>query len=218
MAVLLIEDEPELSNRLKSALTQSGFIVDAVHDGETGLEYAQSVEYEAIVLDLGLPKMPGLEVLKRLRAAGGKAPVLILTARNSWTDRVEGLNLGADDYLGKPFQAPEVIARVRALVRRSLAQPNPVLQAGGITLDTSAAEAAFEGKTVQLTAFELRLLTYLMQRAGRIVAQADIIDHVYNMSDARESNTVEVYVARLRKKLGRDSIQTIRGLGYRIAP
>jgi DNA-binding response OmpR family regulator len=172
--------------------------------------------YDAVVLDLGLPQLSGMQVLKRWRSAGRAMPVLVLTARGAWTERVEGLNAGADDYLGKPFHAAEVIARLRALIRRASATTSPILRHGNISLDPSAGVVDVGGSPVALTALELKVLTYLMHRIGRITSQADLLDHVYGMDDIRDANTIEVYIGRLRRKLGRDLIQTVRGLGYRI--
>jgi two-component system, OmpR family, response regulator len=216
MRVLLVEDDRELSQRLKSVLTEAGGVVDCVFDGDEALYYGQNTPYDCIVLDLGLPILSGLQVLKAWRDGGLTTPVLILTARNSWTERVEGLNLGADDYLGKPFQAAEVVARLRALVRRSAGQASSALRVGDLVLDPGAGSAQYNGTTVDLTARELRILSFLMQRAGRIVPQSELIDHTYAWSETRESNTIEVYIARLRRKFGKDVIRTVRGLGYRM--
>lgn len=198
------------------ALADAGFAVDHAADGETGRILGETNDFEAAVLDLGLPVLPGLEVLKAWRRAGVNTPVLVLTARDAWTDRVEGLNAGADDYLGKPFQSAEVVARLRALTRRAAGRAQPLLTRGEITLDPAAGQVRLKGQAVDLTARELMVLTYLMHRTGRIVSQGELADHVYALDDTRESNTIEVYVARLRKKLGKDVIRTIRGLGYRM--
>lgn len=214
--VLLIEDDAELSQRLAGRLDAAGFAVDCAHEGELGHYMGQTTAYDAVVLDLGLPRMNGLEVLRRWRAEGRTMPVLILTARGTWSERVEGLNAGADDYLGKPFEAEEVIARLRALVRRAAGNPAPVLTQAGITLDTSSGTVTLGGQPVVLTAQELKILTYLMLRAGRIVSQSDLLDHIYGQDEVRDANTIEVFIARLRRKLGRDAIRTQRGLGYRI--
>lgn len=216
MRVLLVEDDVEISRRLRASLEEAGFAVDQAFDGEEALYLGETTDIDAVVLDLGLPKLSGLDVLRKWRRAGRNMPVLVLTARDAWTDRVEGLNAGADDYLGKPFQAAEVVARLRALVRRSAGVGSPVMTLGDVMLDPTAGSASVGGRTVELTARELRILTYLMHRRGRIVPQSELMDHVYPMAEARESNTIEVYVARLRRKLGRDCIRTIRGLGYRM--
>ncbi|MFD1189056.1 MULTISPECIES: response regulator [Phenylobacterium] len=216
MRILLIEDDLDLARRLMAALAEAGFAVDHAADGDTGRILGETNDFEAVILDLGLPVMSGLEVLKAWRRAGVDTPVLVLTARDAWTDRVEGLNAGADDYLGKPFQSAEVVARLRALTRRAAGRAQPELVRGDITLDPSAGQVRLKGKAVDLTARELMVLTYLMHRTGRIVSQGELADHVYALDDTRESNTIEVYVGRLRKKLGKDVIRTIRGLGYRM--
>lgn len=167
------------------------------------------------MLDLGLPRLAGIEVLRRWRAAGRTMPVLILTARHAWTDRVDGLNAGADDYMGKPFHSAELVARLRALIRRSQGQVSAVLRHGDIALDTTANTVSVAGEEVTLTAHELKILGYLMQRAGRIVPMDELLDHLYALEATPDTNTVEVHIARLRKKLGRDVIRTFRRLGYR---
>ena len=212
----MVEDEPDLSQRLATTLAEAGFAVDQAQDGETGWLMGDTTAYDAVVLDLGLPRLSGMDVLRRWRAAKRMMPVLVLTARGAWTERVEGLNAGADDYLGKPFHAAEVVARLRALIRRSSTAAPPVLRLGDIALDPSAGLVAVAGAPVALTAMELKLLTYLMHRVGRIVSQAELLDHLYGMDDIRDANTIEVYVGRLRRKLGRDTIRTVRGLGYRL--
>jgi len=216
MRILLVEDDVELARRLGAALGEAGFAVDYAADGEEALYIGETQDFDAVVLDLGLPHLSGLEVLKRWRRGERNMPVLVLTARDAWTERVEGLNAGADDYLGKPFQSAEVVARLRALVRRSAGGASPILTFGDIALDAAAGVVRVANAPVDLTARELRILSYLMHRTGRIVSQAELIDHVYAMDDVRESNTIEVYIGRLRKKLGRDAIRTIRGLGYRM--
>lgn len=214
--VLLIEDDVELMRRLGKAFEEAGFIVDRAEDGDAGWYLGKTENYDAVILDLGLPKLSGLEVLKRWRAESRRMPVLILTARDAWTERVDGLNAGADDYVGKPFQMPEVLARVRALIRRASGQCGPSLQLGDIAFDPAAGAVTVGGKAIELTARELQTLEYLMRRRGRIVSQSELAEHLYPLGVARDSNTVEVFVARLRKKLGRDVIRTIRGLGYRM--
>lgn len=214
--VLLIEDDTELAPRLAEALDGAGFIVDRASDGDSGWYMGDTGAYDAVVLDLGLPRLPGLEVLARWRAAGRNMPVLILSARGTWSERVEGLNAGADDYMGKPFHASEVIARLRSLLRRAAGTSAAVLRHGDITLDVGAGKASVAGQDVELTAREMKILGYLMHRIGRIVSQTDLAEHVYALEDTRDSNTIEVYIGRLRKKLGRHAIRTVRGLGYRI--
>lgn len=173
-------------------------------------------QFDAVILDLGLPNMQGLEVLRKWRAEKRDMPVLILTARGTWTEKVEGLNAGADDYITKPFHIPEVIARLRALIRRKSGAASPLLTHKDITLDTVAGRASVGGQEVELTASELRMLSYFMHRIGRIISQAELMEHLYALEESAESNTIEVYVSRLRRKLGRDVISTVRGLGYRM--
>lgn len=216
MRVLLAEDDDELARRLSATLTDAGFAVDRAGDGEYAAQLGFSEPYDAVVLDLGLPKVSGLEVLRRWRRQGLNTPVLVLTARDAWTDRVEGLNAGADDYLGKPFQGAEVVARLRALMRRASGAVAPQLVLGPLSVDVAAGAAWLDGSPVELTARELRILEYLMHRQGRIVSQSELMDHVYPIHEARESNTIEVYIGRLRRKIGRDLIRTVRGLGYRM--
>lgn len=214
--ILLVEDDTGLADRLTEALSAAGYAVDRAADGEMGWYMGDTTLYDAVVLDLGLPKRPGMEVLKQWRARGRNMPVLILTARGAWTERVEGLNAGADDYMGKPFHAAEVVARLRALLRRGAGSAAPVLTQGDISLDPASGTVTVGGAAVALTALELKILTYLMHRPRRIVPQSELLDHVYGMDDIRDANTIEVYIGRLRRKLGRDAIKTQRGLGYRI--
>ncbi len=216
MRILLVEDDEELARRLRLGLGEAGFAVDHAADGEAAVYLGDTQTFDAVVLDLGLPRLSGLEVLRQWRARRRNMPVLVLTARDAWTDRVDGLNAGADDYLGKPFQTAEVVARLRALVRRSAGDASPILEYETVRLDVAGGAATLDGRPVDLTARELRILGYLMHRQGRIVSQAELMDHVYALDDIRESNTIEVYVGRLRKKLGKTCIRTIRGLGYRI--
>lgn len=214
--VLLIEDDPDISTRLLDGLSSAGFAVERADNGADGYVMGVDEEYDAVVLDLGLPQMSGLDVLRKWRSGGRKMPVLILTARGSWAEKVDGLNAGADDYITKPFHVPEVVARLNALIRRSAGIASATLSHKGIVLDTSAGRASFEGQDVELTAKELRMLNYFMHRIGRVVSQAELTEHLYSLDDSRESNTIEVYVSRLRRKFGADLIKTIRGLGYRM--
>lgn len=172
--------------------------------------------YDAVILDLGLPQMQGLDVLKRWRANNRQTPVLVLTARCSWAEKVDGLNAGADDYITKPFHIPEVAARLKALIRRSSGLASPVLAHRGIVLDSANGQVTRDGVPVEMTARDLKMLNYFMHRLGRIVSQAELTEHLYTLDEARESNTIEVYVSRLRRKLGADVIKTVRGLGYRM--
>lgn len=211
----MIEDDLELSRRLRQGLEQAGFAVDCAENGLDGYDLGRSGVYDAVVLDLGLPDMPGLTILKRWRSAGRDHPVLILTSRGAWTERVDGLNAGADDYMAKPFQTAEVAARLNALIRRAGGRAGPVLRRGEIELNPAEGVVRVAGKPIELTAQELRVLLYLMSRPGRIVSQDELADHIYAFDSQRLSNTIQVYVARLRRKLGHDVIRTIRGLGYR---
>jgi two-component system OmpR family response regulator len=214
--VLVIEDEEAIAGRIVPALAQAGFVPERSGDGEDALFRATEEEFAAIVLDLGLPVLDGLSLLRRLRAAGKATPVLIVSARASWTERVEGIDAGADDYLGKPFRVEELVARVRALVRRAHGHFQAVLTVRGIELDTRARTAAVDGVPVALTSSEWRLLHLLMQNAGRVLSRQELADQLYAEHEERESNTLEVLIGRLRRKVGEDVIRTRRGQGYLI--
>jgi two-component system, OmpR family, response regulator len=216
MRVLVVEDEARLAERLADALGDAGYAVDCAADGERADFLGHTERYDAVVLDLGLPKMDGLTLLRRWREAGLAMPVLVLTARGSWHEKVQGIDGGADDYVAKPFQMEEVLARLRALIRRSSGQVRPELRAGAIALDPRAARVTVHGVPVRLTSHEFRVLSYLMHHRGRVVSQSELMEHIYAESADRDSNTVEVFVARLRRKLGASTIETVRGLGYRI--
>lgn len=212
---MLVEDDHDIGARLKEGLDGFGFVVECVEDGEQGLSFALHEQFDVIVLDLGLPGLSGVEVLRALRREGCTTPVLILTARNTWTEKVEGLNAGADDYVTKPFHVDEIAARLRALMRRVAGQAAPELRHGDIVLDPVSGAATVAGRPIELTAQEFRLLNFFLHRVGRIVTQAELLDHLYGLDEERNSNTIEVYVGRLRRKIGRDVIRTLRGLGYR---
>jgi len=214
--ILLVEDDDDIAGRLITGLRPAGFVVDRARNGEDGYAMGAQDEFDASILDLGLPNMEGLEVLRKWRAEGRDMPILILTARGTWTEKVEGLNAGADDYITKPFHIPEVVARLRALIRRKSGSATPLLTHKDFTLDTVAGKATLAGKQVELTASELRMLSYFMHRLGRVISQAELVEHLYALEESAESNTIEVYVSRLRRKLGRDVITTVRGLGYRM--
>ena len=214
--ILLVEDDEQISKRLSDGLTQAGFSVERADNGEDGYAMGTDDPYDAVVLDLGLPKMSGLDVLRRWRAGACRTPVLVLTARGSWAEKVEGLNAGADDYITKPFHVPEVAARLKALIRRSSGLASAVLTHRSIVFDTVTGQVTVDGAAIEMTAKELRMLNYFMHRIGRVVSQAELGEHLYTLDDARKSNTIEVYVSRLRRKLGADIIKTIRGLGYRM--
>src|SRR5688572_4581577 len=215
--VLVVEDEALLARQLASALGDAGYAVDCAEDGERADVLGRTEHYDAVVLDLGLPKIDGLTVLRRWRDAGVGVPVLVLTARGSWHERVQGIDGGADDYVAKPFQIEEVLARVRALIRRASGQVQRVLRAGDVALDPRAASVTRAGAPVKLTSHEFRVLSYLMHQHGRVVPQSELTEHIYAGDADRESNTVEVFIARLRRKLGAGTIETVRGLGYRVA-
>jgi two-component system OmpR family response regulator len=214
--ILVAEDERLLSERLASALEQSGYAVDRALDGERAEYLARTESYDAVVLDLGLPRLDGLTILRRWREAGLSVPVLVLTARGSWHEKVQGIDGGADDYLAKPFRMEEVLARLRALIRRASGRAQTTLRCGAVELDPRLARVTSEGIAVKLTSHEFRVLSYLMHHQGRVVSQGELIEHVYALDAERDSNTIEVFVARLRRKLGAALIETVRGLGYRI--
>jgi len=213
---LIVEDEARLAQEIARALDDAGYAVDCAADGARADFLGQTERYDAIVLDLGLPRVDGLTLLRRWRDAGLVVPVLILTARGSWHEKVQGIDGGADDYLTKPFRMEELLARLRALIRRASGQITPTLAAGGIVLDPRAAIVTRDGKAVKLTSHEFRVLSYLMHHRGRVVSQSELTEHIYAESADRDSNTVEVFIARLRRKLGASLIATVRGFGYRI--
>ena len=214
MRVLVVEDEPNLSRQLKTALEGAGYAVDTAADGEDGHYLGSTETYDAVILDLGLPEIDGLTVLDRWRKEGRVMPVLVLTARDSWSDKVAGLDAGADDYLAKPFQTEELIARLRALIRRAAGQATSELTAGGVRLDGRSGRVTLNGEPVKLTAQEFKLLSYLMHHKGKVVSRTELIEHIYDQDFDRDSNTIEVFITRIRKKLGADLINTTRGLGY----
>ncbi len=215
MRLLLVEDDAALASALREQLAGVGYAVDWSSDGVDGEFLGRETQYDAIVLDLGLPGRPGLQVLANWRAAGVAAPVLILTARDAWHERVDGLKAGADDYLGKPFRIEELAARLQALLRRAAGRVQPSLSVGGLTLDEDRQRVVLaDGQALDLTATEFRLLRYFMSNPGKVLSKARLIDHVYDQAFDRESNLIEVYVSRLREKLGAGLIQTQRGQGY----
>ena len=212
MRVLLVEDDPDIALDVARALEGAGFLVECAHDGETAWFAGDTEDFDAVVLDLGLPKLDGLSVLRRWRGAGVAMPVLVLTARGTWHEKVEGIDGGADDYLVKPFRVEELLARLRALIRRASGQVVPELKAGSIALDTRSARVTLDGAPVRLTSHEFRVLSYLMHHGGRVVSQQELVEHLYAQDYDRDSNTLEVFIARLRRKLGVGSIETVRGL------
>ncbi len=210
-----MEDDEDLAGRISQSLLESGFVVEHAAHGEDGYELGLQGNLDAAILDLGLPGKPGLDVLRDWRRKGITMPVLILTARSSWAEKVNGLNEGADDYMAKPFHTPELVARLRALIRRSAGITGAVLTHANISLDSVTGEVRLGSELIELTAFEYRMLKYFLHRIGHVVSQAELVEHLYPINEARESNTVEVYIGRLRKKIGSDKIKTVRGLGYR---
>ena len=216
MRVLVAEDESSLAKQLIAALRRAGYAVDHAADGERADLLGHDENYDAVVLDLGLPKVDGLTLLRRWREAGQTMPVLVLTARGSWHEKVLGIDTGADDYMSKPFRMEELLARLRALIRRSSGQINPELRCGPIVLDPRGGKVTLDGAEVKLTSHEFRVLSYLMHHRERVVSQSELTEHIYSQSFDRDSNTVEVFIARLRRKLGPSFIETVRGLGYRM--
>lgn len=216
MRVLVAEDDRRIAESLKAALSANGFVVEPVYDGEEAWFQGDTEDFDAVILDLGLPKLDGLTVLKRWRSAGRKVPVLILTARGNWYERVEGIEAGADDYVAKPFRVEEVVARIRAILRRSAGRATPHLEIDGLRLDPQLKTVSRDGVPISLTPLEYRLLHYLMHHQGEVVSQLQITEHLYAQDFERDSNSVEVLVGRLRKKLGKETIRTRRGYGYHI--
>ena len=216
MRILVVEDEPNLSAQLKARLKDEGFIVDVAAHGEEGLYFGREYDYHAAVVDLGLPKLDGLDLIGELRKLNRGFPVLVLTARSNWQDKVEGLEAGADDYLTKPFQTEELLARLNALIRRAAGYASPVLTQGELRLDTSRKEVRVTDTLIELTAYEYKVLEYLMLNPSRVVSKSELTDHLYEQDFDRDSNVIEVFVGRLRKKLAPvNPIRTIRGQGYR---
>ncbi|MGK0374075.1 MAG: two-component system response regulator PhoP [Arenicella sp.] len=219
MRILIIEDELSLQQQLATTLREQDYVVDVASDGEEGLYFAEQYPIDLAIIDLGLPKLDGVEVIKRLRAAGKGYPVLILTARNRWQEKVEGLEAGADDYLTKPFHPQEMLARIKVLLRRSVGLADNSLVCGPIKIDTSSKQLFIEGQSATITAYEYRLLSYLMMHTGKVISKRELVDHIYEEDDDRDSNTIEVFIRRLRQKLDPDNIlkpiETQRGRGYR---
>jgi two-component system OmpR family response regulator len=216
--LLVVEDDKNLNRQIVTALEQAGYAVDHALDGEEGQFLGETEPYDAVILDLGLPKVDGVSLLNAWRRGGHKMPVIILTARDRWSDKVQGFDAGADDYVTKPFHMEELLARVRALLRRAAGHATSELVCGPVRLDTRAGRVMVDGQPVRLTSHEYRLLSYLMHHAGRIVSRGELTEHLYDQDFDRDSNTIEVFVGRLRKKLGVEVIQTVRGLGYLVEP
>lgn len=218
MRLLVVEDDRDLNRQIVTALEQAGYVVDRAYDGEEGQFLGETEPYDAVVLDLGLPKIDGVAVLNAWRKAGVKTPVLILTARDRWSDKVEAFDAGADDYVAKPFHIEEILARIRALLRRASGHATNELVCGPLRLDTRAGRVVVDGRPVKLTSHEFRLLSYMIHHVGRVISRNELVEHLYDQDFDRDSNTIEVFVGRVRKKLGVDLIQTVRGLGYILEP
>lgn len=218
MRILLAEDEPILCDQIRRLLSAEGRTVDVAHDGQEACFLGSTEPYDMIILDIGLPIRDGTSVLKEWRSMGISTPVLILTARDGWSDRVDGLDAGADDYMTKPFHLPELAARVRATLRRSSGRTNPLFEKNGIIFDTRSSRATVHGVPVDLTAQEVAVLSYLIHNAGRLISRTELSEHIYEYDGDRDSNTIAVFINRLRNKLGPDLIQTMRGRGYMIEP
>ncbi|MBW8457675.1 MAG: response regulator transcription factor [Thiobacillus sp.] len=217
MRILVVEDEPTLAAQLAEGVREAGYAVDVAHNGLDAHFMGDTEPFDAVVLDLGLPQMDGITVLKKWRAAGRTMPVLILTARDNWHEKVAGIDAGADDYLTKPFHMEELLARLRALIRRAGGHASAELVCGPVTLDTRNNRVTVEGRALTLTSHEYRVLAYLMHHAGEVVSRSDLVEHIYAQDFDRDSNTVEVFIGRLRKKLPPGLIETVRGMGYRLA-
>ena len=214
MRLLIVEDDPDLNRQLVSALSDAGYAVDTAFDGEEGHFLGDTEPYDAVILDLGLPQKDGISVLEHWRRDDRKMPVLILTARDRWSDKVAGMDAGADDYVAKPFHMEEILARVRALLRRSTGHAKNEIEVGPLRLDTKTSRVTIDGAPIKLTSHEYRLLAYLMHHRGRVVSRTELVEHLYDQDFDRDSNTIEVFVGRLRKKIPDELIETVRGLGY----
>jgi two-component system OmpR family response regulator len=216
MRILVVEDDADLNRQLVAALKEAGYAVDSAKDGEEGHFLGDTEPYDTVVLDIGLPIMDGISVLEAWRRAGRTMPVLILTARDRWSDKVQGIDAGADDYVAKPFHMEEVLARVRALVRRTAGHASNEIEIGPVRLDSRAGRVTVDGNPIKLTSHEYRVLEYLMHHRDRVVSRTELTEHLYEQDFDRDSNTIEVFIGRLRKKMPPELIETVRGLGYRI--
>ncbi len=218
MRLLVVEDDPDLAGQLGEALRDAGYVVDSTGDGEEAHFLGDTESYDAVVLDLGLPKLDGMTVLERWREAGRDMPVLILTARDRWSDKVAGIDAGADDYLAKPFRIEELLARIRALIRRAGGHASAILECGPVRIDTRSSRVTVDGAPIRLTGQEYRLLAYLAHNEGKVISRSELTEHLYDQDFDRDSNTIEVFIGRLRRKIEADVIETVRGLGYRMGP
>ena len=216
MRILVVEDDADLSRQLKDALKDVGYAVDVANDGEEGHHLGDTEPYDAVILDLGLPIIDGVSVLQKWRTDGKKFPVLILTARDQWSEKVAGFDAGADDYLTKPFHTEELMARLRALLCRAAGHTTDTIDIGGLSVDNRSARAFVDGMSIKLTSHEFRLLSYMATHRGRVISRTELVEHIYDQDFDRDSNTIEVFVGRLRRKIGTERIETVRGLGYRL--
>ncbi|AQX18691.1 MULTISPECIES: response regulator transcription factor [unclassified Bartonella] len=216
MRILIVEDDRDLNHQLAKAIKDAGYVFDSAFNGEYAYFLGSTESYDAVILDIGLSGMDGIQVVKKWRKEGYSMPVLMLTVRDRWSDKVRGIDAGADDYVVKPFHLEEVMARLRALIRRSTGHATNTLSCGEVLLDTKTSRVFIDGQLIKLTSYEFRLLSYLMHHSDKVVSKTELIEHLYDQDFDKDSNTIEVFVRRLRKKLGVDSIETVRGLGYRI--
>jgi len=216
MRILVVEDDPDLNRQLTDACIEAGYVADTATDGEEGHFLGDTEPYDAVILDIGLPGMDGISILEAWRQNDRNMPVLMLTARDRWSDKVSGIDAGADDYLAKPFHIEEVLARLRALIRRSSGHASSELKSGEIVFDTRTSKVTYKGNPVKLTSHELRLLSYLLHHPGEIISRTELTEHLYDQDFDKDSNTIEVFVGRLRKKIGSDFVETVRGMGYRL--
>jgi two-component system OmpR family response regulator len=217
MRILVVEDDQDLNRQICSALEDAGYVVDKAFDGEEGHFLGDTEPYDAVVLDIGLPQKDGISVVEEWRRSGRIMPVLMLTARDRWSDKVQGIDAGADDYVAKPFHMEEVLARIRALVRRSAGIASNEIENGAVRLDTAGSKVTVDGMALKLTSHEFRLLSYLMHHQDKVISRTELTEHLYDQDFDRDSNTIEVFVGRLRKKLPQEFIQTVRGLGYKVS-
>lgn len=216
MRILIVEDDKDLNRQLSEAMIEAGYVVDSAYDGEEGHFLGDTEPYDAVILDIGLPQMDGISVVERWRRDGRSMPVLMLTARDRWSDKVAGIDAGADDYVAKPFHVEEVLARLRALIRRAAGHASSELSCGPLLLDTKTSKVTVDGTALKLTSHEFRLLSYLMHHIDKVISRTELVEHLYDQDFDRDSNTIEVFVGRLRRKMGIDLIETVRGMGYRM--
>ncbi len=217
MRILLVEDDPDLNNQVKGSLEENGYSVDSALDGEEGHFLGDTEPYDAVILDLGLPKLDGITVLENWRKQNKKFPVLILTARDRWSEKVNGFDAGADDYVTKPFQMEELLARLRALIRRSAGHATSDIECGPLKIDTKSNKVFIDGTKLKLTSHEYKIIEYFLHHQDKVISRTELTEHIYDQDFDRDSNTIEVFIGRLRKKLGNDMIKTERGYGYRLS-